>query len=292
MREGHSPLGVIQDARRLGIDSVIVGVSGGMDSVVTLDLCVRNFATVRPYFMYVVPGLEFQERYLTYLERRFGVTIERMPHWMLARILQAGTFRHATQAASSLRQCRPADAFAFVRRKFGLQWIATGEKASDSLERNTQYVRDGAIQPSRSRFYPLAWWSSSDVQTYLASQRIVLPPDYRLNAQNHAAVRRRRGASFGGIITLADLLAISEHYPNDFAKICRLFPLAEAQLTRWKQLNARGLVAEKSTSEVCRRANQRRKRAADPSSAGGEHGEGIRGEGVEGEVENEQASGG
>ena len=40
--------------------SVLVGFSCGKDSIVTLDLCFRFFDKVQPFFMYYVPGMEFQ----------------------------------------------------------------------------------------------------------------------------------------------------------------------------------------------------------------------------------------
>jgi phosphoadenosine phosphosulfate reductase len=241
MRAGKSPLCVVEEAKGRGIDEVIVGVSGGMDSVATLDVCLRSFRVVRPYFMYVVPGLEFQERYLRYLERFYGVAIDRVPHWMLARVYRDAVFRHSTDQTASLRKCRPAHFAAWIRQRTNLWWLATGEKAGDSLERNTSMVRDGAVQESRGRVYPLAWWSTSDVQSYLASKRLALPPDYNLNEQSDPALRSQRGSSFGGIVTMREIVMIAERFPGDLAKIRRVFPLVDVQLQRWKQLKDRGL---------------------------------------------------
>lgn len=248
MREGQHPLGVVREAVARGIDSVIVGVSGGMDSVVTLDLAVQHFKTIRPYFMFIVPGLGFQERYLTYLERKFSVTIDRVPHWMLANMLRNGVLRHDTQAASTLRKCRPGHFAEWIRKRTGLSWIATGEKAGDSLERNANMVRDGAIQPARQRLYPLAWWSTSDVQSHLARNHIALPPDYRLNAASPESLCNQRGSSFGGILPMREILSIQEYYPDDFKKVVKMFPLVETQIQRWKQLNERGIVGRSASS--------------------------------------------
>lgn len=54
---------VIEKARHF-TDSVTVAVSGGKDSVVTLDLCCSSFRKVSAFFCYVVKGLSFQEQYL------------------------------------------------------------------------------------------------------------------------------------------------------------------------------------------------------------------------------------
>ena len=259
MREGHKPLGVIRDAQRHGIDTIAVGVSCGIDSVATLDLCVSHFANVRPYFMYVVPGISFQERYLAYLERRFNVKIERVPHWMLARVLSDGVLRYKTIASASLRKCRPAHFFAWIRQRLNCQWVATGEKAADSLERNTQLVQGGGVQATRLRLYPLAWWSTADVQSYLASKHVMMPPDYRLNAMLPESLRNSRGSSFGGLINMREILPIAENYPEDYARIRKMFPLIDGQLVRWKMLNERGIVTNEKRSEVCRGVNVRRK---------------------------------
>ena len=81
--------GVVKTARRI-TDSVLVGFSGGKDSAVTLDVCFRYFQHVQPYFMYLVPDLEFQERTLRHYEARYHTKILRVPHFMLSDFLRYG----------------------------------------------------------------------------------------------------------------------------------------------------------------------------------------------------------
>lgn len=265
MRKGHSPLGVVRDAVSRGIESVIVGVSGGRDSVATLDLCVKHFRVVRCYFMYVVPGIQFQERYLQMLERRYNVEIDRLPHYTLARILSQGVLRHKTNATMSLRQCKQSHFYAYVRQRFGLRWIALGEKACDSLERNTQMTQRGGVQ-DRGTIMPLAWWSDSDVQSYVSSLRIPLAPDYGLSAKTIESLRRQRSGSFSSLLRIDALLLIRERYPDDYERIRAMFPFVDAHVLRFESLRRRGLIDEKQPiSEVCRRAGKRRAAATSDS---------------------------
>jgi phosphoadenosine phosphosulfate reductase len=237
MKFNFPPLHVCEQARQRGIDSVIVGVSGGMDSVVTLDLCKQYFKTLRCYFMYVVPGIGFQERYLQFLERRYEVEIERIPHFLLSDILRGAALRHTTEATSNLRKAKSTDVDAYLRKKFGIHWIAVGEKASDSLERNTQIVQHGGILEKRGRILPLAYWTHAQVQGFMSRNRIPFPPDYNLNnLVKDPNLKRRRGASFGSLIGMREIGLIAEKYPEDYEKIRKFFPFVDVQLVRQKIL--------------------------------------------------------
>jgi len=226
-------LSVVQSAIAEGIDSVIVGVSGGMDSVAALDLCRQHFKRVAAYNMYLVPGLSFQDRYLSYLEKRYSITIERLPHWVLSRMYRTCVFRHPTSQSAQTPRLSVSDIDAYVRQKFGIEFIATGEKYSDSIERNTQIVQCNGINHTRKRIYPLAWFKHEDVQHHLARQSIMLPPDYRL------VLEKSHRGNFGGLISFRELIPIRDNYPQDYEKICRYFPLAPAQLQRYEQLQER-----------------------------------------------------
>ena len=89
-------------------DTVLVGFSGGKDSIVTLDLCVKYFKNVIPFFLYIAPDLSFQERQLKWYENKYNLEISR------------AMIKHS-----------------------------------------------GSIDKKRGRFYPVAYWSKSEVLNYI-----------------------------------------------------------------------------------------------------------------------------
>lgn len=231
------PLAAVRRAVELGIEEVLCGVSGGVDSVVTLDLCVKHFRRVQCYFMYYVEGLGFQERYLSYLERRFGVSIARVPHWVLSHSFRDGDMRHPTAAATGLPKLRQPDFDAWIRAKFGLRWIAEGIKYSDSIERNAMISRsDCGVDAKRGRVWPVAHWRHAQISSYLAANRIMMPPDYRIRKNFDGG----RGSSICYLGRLDVAAAIAEEYPEDFEKIVRVFPLIGVEVQRYYQLKGKG----------------------------------------------------
>lgn len=209
-----------------GIRQVCVGYSGGKDATATLAVCIDRFgaANVFPYFMYIVPGLSFQEKYLAYIERLFGILVTRLPHWVLSQLMRGSSFRHPTRAAETMPRVTIRDIEQHVRKLSGFAWVVSGEKACDSLERNAQIRNVDGINRQRKKFWPLAYWQHSQVFAFLKQRSIALPPEYG----NATA-----GRSFSGLWN-REVSWVRDRYPEDWLKIKAVFPLIEAQVMRYE----------------------------------------------------------
>ena len=218
MRE-LAPFAVIRALADL-TDSVLVGVSGGKDSTVTLDLCARHFKTVAGYFMYLVPGLYFQERWLQATERRYRIAIHRRPHWMLSQLYRHGAYRPKSFATDKVTPIRATDAENALREQTGLDWIVTGERMAESLQRRGMISACKGLDQKRRRCYPIAHWPVEAVRHYLRSRNLTPSPDSAM-----------LGRSFGDL-NAETLAAVQQHWPDDFRTIKEHFPHVEAVLAR------------------------------------------------------------
>ena len=198
-------------------ESVIVSYSGGKDSAVTLDLCHRYFKKVHVFFMYQVPELSFQEATLKWAEKKYGVEVYRLPHWELTHFYRSATFTHfdASVPLVSIR-----DIYAHVRSVFGAHWIAAGERAKDSVVRGAMIKQSGSVDHVRGRFYPVAYWSKPEVMKYAAAQKLKISPE--------AAVLGHSFRSFAP----EEMIALRKHYPEDYAKVVKAFPLVGASTAK------------------------------------------------------------
>lgn len=198
---------------------VLVGLSGGKDSVATLDVCARFFPVVQPYFMYIVKGLYFQERTLRYYEKRYGVPILRIPHFMLSDFMRDGSFRMPDYTVPKVKT---KDIYTYLRNRTGIFWIAGGERMADSIVRNAMMKKSGAIDRKRGRIYPLAYWNKAQVLSYVKMRHLPLSLENRV-----------LGFSFRGLQG-KELAKIKQAFPQDYEKIRRVFPLVEAAVMRYE----------------------------------------------------------
>ena len=198
-------------------DSVLVAFSGGKDSVTCLDLAFKYFKNVKPFFMYLVPNLEFQERTLRYYEKKYNTEILRIPHFMLSDFLRYGTFRLPDL---DVPMVKVVDIYNYLRELTGIYWIIAGERIADSMVRRAMIKESSSIDMNRGRFYPIAYWNVSQVRSY--NKQNNLP----LSLENKAL-----GHSFRSLET-KELKNIRDVFPNDYEKIKNFFPLCDISI-KW-----------------------------------------------------------
>jgi len=204
----------VKAASRLHGD-VIVAFSGGKDSVVTLDLCMRYFRRVEVFFMYLVPGLSFQEAMLRWAEGRYGITIRRLPHFMLSEWLAMGALRKMDLMVPivSVR-----DIYHHVRLESQTWWIAAGERQADSVVLRAMMKRSGSIDDQRGRIYPVAHFRKADIMAYIQKHKLKVAPESRF-----------LGHSFRSLMP-EEVYLMRKYYPADFEAIRRWFPFVEASV--------------------------------------------------------------
>lgn len=201
-------------------DSVIVAFSGGKDAIVTLDLCCKYFKNVKAFFMYSVKGLEYQEKVLRYYENRYDIEIERVPHFLLGEQLKRGYF---TRWDLSIPTTTQTEMFDFVRDRFGIEWIAGGERASDSIMRRAFINKHGSIDNKSKRFYPIAYWNKNEVLQYIKYKKLYL-----------GKAMRDLGNSANGLDG-ETLTYIKENFPDDYEKILKMFPFIGSRVVRFNE---------------------------------------------------------
>lgn len=200
-------------------DSVLVGFSGGKDSIVTLDLCCRHFKKVVPFFLYLVEGLSFQDATLRWYEAKYGVEILRMPHPMLSVMLRLGMYR---KSSDEFPEINFNDLYHFLRLTNDIWWIAAGERIADSIVRRAMIKKSSSIDKKRGRFFPVANFIKADVLAYMRHKRLKMAPEYQI-----------LGESFSGIDP-HEAVKIRQYFPSDFKKIVRIFPFVEAGCVKYE----------------------------------------------------------
>lgn len=203
-------------------DSVIVSFSGGKESVVVLDMCMRHFERVAAFHMYQFPHLSFSDEQLDWYERRYpGLEIIDLPHPNLSANMHYGILRPWNPDVPLIGF---NDIYNYVRWATGIHWIAAGERVSDSLVRRAMIKHSGTVDTVRGRFYPVANWNKADILHYIKVHKLRIGKDSRV-----------MGYSFPGIEQEA-MTGLKQHFPKDYERMLEWFPLAGAMTFRQENL--------------------------------------------------------
>lgn len=199
-------------------DSVIVAFSCGKESIVTLDLCCRYFKNVKAFFMYMCPDLSFQEKAIAWYEKKYGIEITRLPHMDTSIMFRYGGFRCEDWSCPIISI---NDVYHFMRVNKDIWWIAAGERIDDSIVRRAMMKHSGSIDVQRGRLYPVAAWNKKEIMEYIKFHKLYRDGFSRLTG--HSFTTRD-----------SDLYIVKEHFPEDYEKIIRVYPFAEASVKRYE----------------------------------------------------------
>lgn len=202
-------------------ESVVVAYSDGKDSRVVMDLALRaGFRRVHAFFMEFVPGLRCVDDALGEVEQRlsrvpcFQGPILRYPHWLLRRCLADGIYTRAS--GERLPPWKLHDVYALARHDTGAKVVLTGAKGSDSAWRRRMMGNWGT---SAEVIYPIAKWNKIQVVGYLKTTGLGVPSS--------------SGKSATGIdLSEPSLLWLHDTHPEDFERLCQVFPFARAVVKR------------------------------------------------------------
>jgi hypothetical protein len=210
-------------------DTVLLSFSRGKDSIAAWLAIRPHFKRIIPFYCYRVPGLGFVERSLKYYEEFFECKIWQLPHPSTYHQLRNLMFQPpencAIIEAAELEKFSYEDLEQSVRIDLNLGpevFVATGVRSADSQRRALALHRFGPISERKKKFHPVFDWNKDQVIDVMERAGVQLPVDYLMF-----------GRSFDGI-NAQFLEPLKRFFPEDYAKVLRLFPMAELELLRWQ----------------------------------------------------------
>jgi 3'-phosphoadenosine 5'-phosphosulfate sulfotransferase (PAPS reductase)/FAD synthetase len=227
--DGATPSADIRaDLARTGVP-VLLAFSRGKDSLAAW-LALRDAGVeVRPFHLYLVPGLEFVDESLAFYEDFFGQRIPQLPHPSLFRWLNNLTFTPPERIRVIEAAQLPEPDYVEISRVlcaevYGLDPATTltadGIRAADSPNRRTAIKGHGPVRRHVMKVSPVWDWRIRHVRAALEHHACPLPVDYELFNR-----------TFDGL-DYRFLAPIKDRFPRDYQRILDWFPLADLEIFR------------------------------------------------------------
>jgi len=233
---------------RAQTDSILVGVSGGKDSLTTIDLVSRaGFARVEGVYWYLLPDLAYEESRVRFAERRYKVKIHRVPSPQLLRALKDGVYCPAYLELDHMHTFAQKDIERTMERRTGIGWFAYGMRRSDSIQRQIFLTKVEGFDTKSHRVYPIWTWTDKEVMAYLRRQRVPIPQTFG---------KRSSGAG----LNPEGILFLYENRREDYERLRAVFPHIQAFIHR--HLGGEGPIRAKERAQ----AERKRARAAERSA--------------------------
>jgi 3'-phosphoadenosine 5'-phosphosulfate sulfotransferase (PAPS reductase)/FAD synthetase len=206
---------VIKDLRAR-TDEVILFYSAGKDSITCLHLLRKyKFKRIVCVYMAFIKGLTHNRHLLDWVTTENELL--EVTHWGTATYVAQNFMRIANKVKA--KPVKWIDIENYVKSKTGIQWMVTGMKQGDSLNRRLMLRRFHmeAIDLKMKRAHILSHWKNTEVRSYLTMARLPQPVKYDF------------GKSSQGIdLNPPCMKWFKKNHPADYQKILQVFPLADA----------------------------------------------------------------
>jgi 3'-phosphoadenosine 5'-phosphosulfate sulfotransferase (PAPS reductase)/FAD synthetase len=207
-------------------NEVILFHSGtGKDSIMLLDLCSKHFDKVHCVFMYIVKGLEYENKYIKWAKNKYSnCTFIQTPHYALYSFIKRGYLGIKKDEAQSKTSIAKIDAK--IKKKINLKWSIYGFKKQDGITRRVMLMgyKNGICEKT-NKAYPLMDLTNKQVLNYISDNNLIQPFNYGT----------KKPSSGCDISTVEFLEYLEKKHPNDLQKIFTQFPLCEVNLFKHKQ---------------------------------------------------------
>jgi 3'-phosphoadenosine 5'-phosphosulfate sulfotransferase (PAPS reductase)/FAD synthetase len=206
------------EVAKLSGGSLLLGLSG-KDSFVTLAIAAEHFKRIECFHLYTVRGLRCLEIPLQVVCARFGAKLHYVPSPNLARLMKHGVLRTHISKLTRRPEMKREDCERLIRRRTGIEWIAYGERLSDSFARRLFWRKINGIYEKGKRAALIVDWLDANVYAYMRAMKIPTPCTFGSSTKS---------TGFG--LSRETLRWLSETHPDDYEKVLRVFPGAGAQL--------------------------------------------------------------
>lgn len=211
---------VAKDNKRV----ILFHSASGKDSIALLHLLHDKFEEIICVYMYLVKDLYHINRYISYATQKYkNVKFVQIPHFGLYSYIKHG-YMGCIQNKKQ-KQYTLSELSEIVREKYNVDWVCMGFKKSDSMNRRLMLntYREGSINDTNKKFYPLSDYKNRDVIKYIEDNNLIKPERYG------------KGQSAGtNISDISYLLFLKNNYPQDLEKVIEQFPMVERILYEYE----------------------------------------------------------
>lgn len=204
-------------------DNVILFHSGtGKDSIALLEMLYKDF-DVKPVFMYLVRGLEYEERYINWAEKKYKLQFIKTPHYALNSFIKTGYLGIKQDKKIGASKISKIDTE--IKNKLNIDWSVYGFKKNDGVTRRLMLNGyETGLSHKTKKVYPLMDYTNNNVLKFISDNSLILPFNYGTTKP-----------SSGCDISTPEFLAyLEKKYPSDLKRIFEQFPLAEVTLFKYK----------------------------------------------------------